>query len=1008
MLRLLITVIFATCASFAMAQDRPNTILVIDGSGSMWGQIDGVNKIVIARDVVGDLLDSFPADQNLGLTVYGHRERGNCADIETVVAPGQGTSARIREAVNGINPRGKTPMTDALLAAAEALRYTEERATVILVSDGIETCNPDPCAAARAMEQAGIDFTAHVIGFDVTDPEALAQMQCLARETGGQFLTAGSADQLASALNAVVEEPVYVPQTVQIAGVLQPGGPEIAGPIRWNILPEAGANYDGAGPGYAIDLVAGRYDVVGIRESDGAEAGTVFDVAARETDQGQRVEVVFPEPAPDPTLVTFRAVIGTENGPEIETPVIWDVVSEDAGAVVDGEMANPMPAQLMPGAHTVTAYWAAQETASPPRQFIVTADPREIVVVFEPPAVTASIGAPSSAIVGSTIEVTWNGPGAEGDFIGIGKAGTSGSGRWRNFTETGAGSPLSLLVPPEPGAYVIGYFDGATNDMLGGVAIDVQPANITISAPAEVSVSETFEVAWTGPDYPDDFIGIGLVGAGGSGQWRNFTMTSQGSPLQLRAPAAPGDYLIKYFLGQDNWASFEVPVTVTEPEISLSAPAEVEASTFFEVAWTGPDTPGDFIGIGKVGAGGSGQWRNFAATSDGNPARLQAPPEAGDYLIKYFLDQDNTALFEIPITVGQPQVSLTAPAEADVSQTIEVEWAGPDTPGDFIGIGKVGAGGSGQWLNYVATADGNPARLMTPSEPGEYLIKYFLDQDNTALIEVPITLREPEVSLSAPASAEVSTTIEVAWTGPDTPGDFIGVGKAGAGGSGQWRNYAETSTGNPVRLLVPAEPGNYVIKYFLDQRNTPLYEVPLSVTAAEVSMEVPAIVTGGTIVDIPWTGPNHAGDFIGIGLAGAGGSGQWRSYAPTVDGSPARLRIPTVGGDYAVQYFLDQDNTSALEIPVKVVTPTATLDAPATAAPGSTIEVAWTGPNYDGDYIGLGKAGAGGSGQWRTYAETSGGPVLSLTLPEEPGEYLIQYFVNSDQTAIAKHALVIQ
>lgn len=1008
MFRLLISFVLATCASFALAQERPNTILVMDGSGSMWGQIDGVNKIVIAREVVGSLLDTFPADQNLGLTVYGHRERGNCADIETVVAPEAGTMNRIRDAVNGINPRGKTPMTDAIIAAAEALRYTEERATVILVSDGIETCNPDPCAAARALEQAGIDFTAHVIGFDVTDPEALAQMQCLASETGGQFMTAANADQLANALTTVVEDPVYVPQTVQIVGVLQPGGPEISEPIRWNILPDAGANYDGAGPGFAIDLVAGRYDLVGIRESDGAEAGTIFEVAAYETDQGQRVEVVFPEPVPDPTMMTFRAVIGTENGPDIETPVIWDVISEDAGTVVDGEMANPLPAPLMQGPHSVTAYWAAQETTSQPRQFIVTADPREIVIVFEPPAITASVGAPSSAIVGSTIQVTWNGPGAEGDFIGIGKAGSSGSARWRNYADVSAGSPLTLLVPPDPGAYVIAYFDAATNDMLGQAAIDVLPADISINAPAEVTVSETFEVAWTGPDYAEDFIGIGLVGAGGSGQWRNFTPTADGSPLNLRAPGTPGDYLIKYFLGQDNWASFEVPITVTEPKISLSAPATVEASTFFEVAWSGPNTPGDFIGIGKVGAGGSGQWRNYASTADGNPARLQAPPDAGDYVIKYFLDQDNTPLFEVPITVTQPQVSLTAPTEADVSQMIEVAWVGPDTPGDFIGIGKVGAGGSGQWRNYAATESGNPARLMMPSEPGDYLIKYFLNQDNTAIYEVPITLREPEVSLSAPASAEVSTMIEVAWTGPNTPGDFIGVGKVGAGGSGQWRNYAETSTGNPVRLQVPAEPGDYVIKYFLDQRNTPLFEVPFQVTAAEVSMEVPAVMTGGTIVDIPWSGPNHPGDFIGIGLDGAGGSGQWRSYAETANGTPARLRIPTAGGDYAVQYFLDQDNTSALRIPVTVMTPPATLDAPGTAAPGATIEVAWTGPNYDGDYIGLGKAGAGGSGQWRTYAETAEGPVVRLTLPEEPGDYLIQYFVGGDRTAIAEKPLIIQ
>lgn len=217
-MRHLLALSLTAFATIATAQNQPNTVLVMDGSGSMWGQVDGVAKITIAQDVVGKLLSDFPAEQGLGLTVYGHRERGECTDIETVVAPAPGTAAQIATAVNGIKPLGKTPMTDAVIAAAQALRYTEEKATVILVSDGVETCNPDPCAAARLLEEAGIDFTAHVIGFDVgSDPEALAQMQCIAVETGGQFLTADNADQLTAALTQVAAAPRTGPRTCRRA-----------------------------------------------------------------------------------------------------------------------------------------------------------------------------------------------------------------------------------------------------------------------------------------------------------------------------------------------------------------------------------------------------------------------------------------------------------------------------------------------------------------------------------------------------------------------------------------------------------------------------------------------------------------------------------------------------------------------------------------------------------------------------------------------------------------------
>lgn len=741
MLRSLISIFSIMVASAAPAQDAPNTILVMDGSGSMWGQIDGVNKIVIAREVVGDLLDGFPDDQNLGLTVYGHRERGNCADIETIVAPGPATSGLIRDAVNNINPRGKTPMTDAITMAAQALRYTEERATVILVSDGIETCNPDPCAAARALEEAGIDFTAHVVGFDVTDPEALAQMQCIAGETGGEFFTAANANELTQALSAVVVEPVYVPQTVQFVGVLKQGGPEISEPIRWNIQPESGANFDGAGPGFAIGLPHGGYDVAGVRETDGAEARLAFEVSAHESDVGQRVEVIFPEPQPDPTEVSFRAVIGTEQGELIETPVFWTVTSDEGSVVIDDEASNPLPSLLEQGSHSVTAYWAEQEVQSQPRQFIVTGDPREIIVVFEPPAVTASLGAPASAVLGSTIEVVWNGPGNAKDYIGIGKLGATGSAQWANYTYVTEGSPLMLLMPPESGPYEIAYFDGATGAPLGAVSIQSLPADVSVTAPSEAAVSDMIEVAWVGPDTPGDFIGIGKPGATGSGQWANFTYTKEGSPLQLMAPAEAGDYVIKYFLDQDNTPLFEVPITILATTVTMDVPAVATGGTTIDIPWTGPDHPGDFIGIGKVGQTGSGRWQSYVATERGSPAQLRIPTDGGDYLVQYFLDQRNTPVLNVPVSVITPAASLNAPETAAPGATIEVAWTGPNYDGDYVGIGKVGQTGSGQWAAYGLTADGAILTITVPDEPGDYVIRYFVDADRTAIASRPIAIQ---------------------------------------------------------------------------------------------------------------------------------------------------------------------------------------------------------------------------------------------------------------------------
>ena len=191
----------------------------------------------------------------------GHRERGDCADIETPVAVGPGTRDAIRPAADGIDQRGKTPITDAAVAAAESLRFTEERATVILVPDGVETS--DPCTAARALQTAGIDFTAHVVGFDVTDAEALAQMRCLAEETGGTFTTAADAGELGDALRRVTAPPEPVVIAVAFEAVFDDDAP-MDGPTDGPVDgPVARPNGPGA-----------RYDAIRVTPARAAPAAT--------------------------------------------------------------------------------------------------------------------------------------------------------------------------------------------------------------------------------------------------------------------------------------------------------------------------------------------------------------------------------------------------------------------------------------------------------------------------------------------------------------------------------------------------------------------------------------------------------------------------------------------------------------------------------------------------------------------------------------------------------------
>ncbi|PID36115.1 MAG: VWA domain-containing protein, partial [Rhodobacterales bacterium] len=392
-----------------MAQDRASAVLVLDGSGSMWGQIDGVAKITIAQDVVGDLLQVIPEEQALGLTVYGHRRKGDCSDIETLVAPGMGTRDAIAAAVNAIKPKGKTPMTDAVIAAAQSLRYTEEKATVILVSDGIETCNPDPCAAARALEEAGVDFTAHVIGFNVNDPSAVAQMQCLAAETGGTFRLADDAAELGEALEIVV--------------------------------------------------------------------------------------------APEPVTVSFRATEG-QNGAEIGSGLIWNFAPEGTGQQTAPTGSTQLA--LLPGDYSVSVLRLADEATADAR-FTVGDTAATITLVLPELTPAATLEAPAAAVAGSEIEVAWSGPNNSDDYIALAAVGSDVNEEFY-YEYTNAGTPVTLRMPVEPGAYELRYIaNGNVKKILASRPITGTAPAASLEAPETAVAGSEIEVTWMGPGNQDDY-----------------------------------------------------------------------------------------------------------------------------------------------------------------------------------------------------------------------------------------------------------------------------------------------------------------------------------------------------------------------------------------------------------------------------------------------------------------------------------------------------------------------
>ncbi len=180
-------------------------LLVLDSSGSMKeADASGTTKIAAAKQALNTVVDKMPADAQVGLRVYGatvfeRKDPGACTDSQLVVPIGPADKPALKQAIDRYKPYGETPIAHSLKQAAKDLGSEGQR-TIVLVSDGEETCDPDPCAVARAIGGQGIDLKIDVVGLNV-GPKARSQLSCIAEAGHGTYYDARDAGELADTLD---------------------------------------------------------------------------------------------------------------------------------------------------------------------------------------------------------------------------------------------------------------------------------------------------------------------------------------------------------------------------------------------------------------------------------------------------------------------------------------------------------------------------------------------------------------------------------------------------------------------------------------------------------------------------------------------------------------------------------------------------------------------------------------------------------------------------------------
>lgn len=175
--------------------------IILDCSRSMLDSVEGGKKLDLAKASIISVLGQLPADVAIGLRVFSSTPvTGNvnesCKDSILLVPIHTGSRQPLIAQLMSLQANGATPIGYSLQEAARDFAPSGDvQKTIILVSDGAETCGLDPVAVVKGLRSQGIEILIHAIGFDV-DAVAAQQLKDLAEAAGGTYYSAGSAIQL--------------------------------------------------------------------------------------------------------------------------------------------------------------------------------------------------------------------------------------------------------------------------------------------------------------------------------------------------------------------------------------------------------------------------------------------------------------------------------------------------------------------------------------------------------------------------------------------------------------------------------------------------------------------------------------------------------------------------------------------------------------------------------------------------------------------------------------------
>ena len=189
---------FTENASVEQKLSKPAIEVILDASGSMLQKLGGKRRYQIASEVLADLIvNKLPNNVDFGLRVFGHKEVGSCrTDLEIPIGPLNRKKAL--STLKSITPKNlaKTPIAASIAAIKKDMKSIGGNKTVLVITDGEETCEGDVINAITDLQESGVDAIINVVGFAIDDTSLETKFRQWATLGGGEYRSASDQNLL--------------------------------------------------------------------------------------------------------------------------------------------------------------------------------------------------------------------------------------------------------------------------------------------------------------------------------------------------------------------------------------------------------------------------------------------------------------------------------------------------------------------------------------------------------------------------------------------------------------------------------------------------------------------------------------------------------------------------------------------------------------------------------------------------------------------------------------------